>query len=86
MHEGDIKSITLIDENAKCLSNLTLGKCNWKSYIAVFKDKPLNLYNIECRGNHDPEHVRTKPYQMAKVIRKEIASRSTSTMPSILAT
>ncbi|CAG8706281.1 27726_t:CDS:2, partial [Dentiscutata erythropus] len=100
--EGDIKSITLIDENAKCLSNLTLayikylkysarngcrkGKCNWKGCIAVFKDKPLNLCDIECCGNHDPEHVRTKPYRMAKVIKKEIASRSTNTTPSILAT
>ncbi|CAG8778347.1 11427_t:CDS:2, partial [Dentiscutata erythropus] len=97
LREGDIKSITLIDENAKCLSNLTLayveylkysaqGKCNWKGHIAVFKDKPLNLCDIECCGNYDPEHVRTKPYRMAKVIRKEIASRSTNTTPSMLAT
>ncbi|CAG8792266.1 11732_t:CDS:2, partial [Gigaspora rosea] len=34
---------------------------------------------------HDPEHVRKKPYQMAKVIRKEITSRSTNVTPSILA-
>ncbi|RIB18925.1 hypothetical protein C2G38_2036498 [Gigaspora rosea] len=87
LRKGDIKSITLIDKDTKYLSNSTLvyveylkcsarngcrkGKCNWKGCIAVFKDKPLNLCDIECRGNHDPDHDRKKPYRMAKVIRKK---------------
>ncbi|CAG8791059.1 7724_t:CDS:2, partial [Gigaspora rosea] len=97
LREENIKSITLIDKDSKYLSNSILayveylkcsarGKCNWKGHIAVFKDKLLNLCDIECRGNHDPDHVRKKPYQIAKVIRKEIASRSTNTMLSMLAT
>ncbi|RIB17635.1 hypothetical protein C2G38_2037570 [Gigaspora rosea] len=33
------------------------GKCDWKGRISVPQDKSLNLYNIECHGNHDPDHV-----------------------------
>ncbi|RIB30955.1 hypothetical protein C2G38_2151045 [Gigaspora rosea] len=100
--DRDVKSITLVDEDAAQVSISKLayveylgcstqngcrkGKCNWKGRIAVFWDKPLNLYNIECHGSQDPEHVRKKPYRMAKVIRKEITSRSTNITPSILAT
>ncbi|CAG8766308.1 6218_t:CDS:2, partial [Racocetra persica] len=62
------------------------GKYNWKNRIAVFKNKPLNLCDIEYYRNHNPEHVRKKLYRMAKVIRKEIASRSTNATPSMLAT
>ncbi|RIB00429.1 hypothetical protein C2G38_2234332 [Gigaspora rosea] len=73
LREGDIKTIILIDEYAKQLSNSMVayteylgfsiqngcrkGKCTWKGCIVVPQDKPLNLCNIEYHGNHDPEHV-----------------------------
>ncbi|CAG8646864.1 1218_t:CDS:2, partial [Dentiscutata heterogama] len=62
------------------------GKCNWKGHIVVLRDKLINLCNIECHGNHDPEHIRKKQYRIAKVIRKEITNRSTNVTPSTLAT
>ncbi|CAG8444280.1 15873_t:CDS:2 [Gigaspora rosea] len=90
--DWDVKSITLIDEDAIQLSKSKLAyveylKCSIrKGRIVVLRDKPLNLCNIKCYGNHDPEHVRKKPYRMSKIIRKEITSRSTNVAPSILAT
>ncbi|CAG8646658.1 5773_t:CDS:2 [Dentiscutata erythropus] len=70
--DGDVKSITLIDEDATQLTKSKLAYVEYlgysirKGHIVVLRDKPLNLYNIKCHGNHDPEHIRKKPYQMAK--------------------
>ncbi|CAG8736563.1 25751_t:CDS:2, partial [Racocetra persica] len=66
LREGDIKTITLIGEHAKQLSNSMFayteylgcslrngcrkGKCGWKGRIVVPRDKPLNLCNIEYHG------------------------------------
>ncbi|CAG8518113.1 3960_t:CDS:2 [Gigaspora rosea] len=64
VREGDVKKIILVDEYAKQLNNPKFayngcceGKCDWKGRISVPQDKSLNLYNIECHGNHDPDHV-----------------------------
>ncbi|CAG8780338.1 9862_t:CDS:2, partial [Gigaspora rosea] len=90
--DRDVKSITLVNEDA---AQVSISKLAYVKYlecstrvcrIAVLRNKPLNLYNIACHGSYDPEHVRKKPYRMAKVIRKEITSRSTNVTPSILAT
>ncbi|RIB13419.1 hypothetical protein C2G38_2197914 [Gigaspora rosea] len=90
LYEGDVKTITLIDEYAKQLSNSTnecrKGKCTWKGRIVVPQNKPLNLCNIEYHGSHDPEHIRTKPLRMANSIRKTITNRAINVTPSILAT
>ncbi|KAF0459944.1 hypothetical protein F8M41_000640 [Gigaspora margarita] len=61
------------------------GKCNWKGRIVVPQNKPLNLCNIEYHGNHNLEHVWTKPLRMASSVRKTITNRTTSVTPSILA-
>jgi len=60
--------------------------CNWKGRIMVRRDKPLNLCDIECYGNHDIDHVRQKPHRMASAVRKTISSRAPSVTPSIMAT
>ncbi|KAG9289617.1 hypothetical protein G9A89_014352 [Geosiphon pyriformis] len=73
VREGDVKAITLVNEDANKNSNSKLAyveylgcsnrngchktKCNWKGRIAVPHDKPLNLCNIVCYGNHDPDHI-----------------------------
>ncbi|CAG8461465.1 9879_t:CDS:10 [Dentiscutata heterogama] len=102
LREGDVKTITLVNEYANQLSNSTFayteylgcsmrngcrkGKCDWKGRIVVPQDKPLNLCNIEYRGSHDPEHVRKKPLRMANSVRKTITKRATNVTPSIMAT
>ncbi|CAG8712744.1 23807_t:CDS:2, partial [Gigaspora rosea] len=62
------------------------GECNWKGHISVPKDKPLNLCNIECHRNHDPEHVRKKTLRISNSVRKTIANRVANVTPSMLAT
>ncbi|RIB30177.1 hypothetical protein C2G38_2027068 [Gigaspora rosea] len=100
--ERDVKTITLIDEHANQLSHATFayveylecsarngcrkGECNWKGHISVPKDKPLNLCNIECHRNHDPEHVRKKTLRISNSVRKTIANRVANVTPSMLAT
>ncbi|CAG8763644.1 12347_t:CDS:2, partial [Dentiscutata heterogama] len=81
VHEGGVKTITLVDEYLKQLYNPTfayieyLGCSARKGRISIPQDKPLNLYNIEYHGNHDPDHIRKKLYRMSSSIRKTIMNR-----------
>ncbi|CAG8672888.1 1920_t:CDS:2, partial [Ambispora gerdemannii] len=102
IREGDVKAITLVNESAKQCSrsknayieyigystwnDCHKDKCNWKGRIMVPLNKPLNLCNIECSGDHDPDHIWQKPHRMTTSVRKTISSRATNTTPSIMAT
>ncbi|CAG8772110.1 7438_t:CDS:2, partial [Cetraspora pellucida] len=102
VREGDIKTITLVNKDMKQLSDSTFAyveylgcsarngcnksKCNWKGRISVLKDKPLNLCNIECYGNHDPEYIRKKPLRMSNSVRKTITNKVANITPSMLTT
>ncbi|CAG8798835.1 10481_t:CDS:2, partial [Dentiscutata erythropus] len=102
VRDGDMKTITLVDEHVKQLYDTTFayieylgcstrnsckkGECNWKGRISVFQDKPLNLCNIECYSNYDSDNVRNKPLRILNLIRKTITNRVANVIPSILAT
>jgi hypothetical protein len=60
--------------------------CNWRGRIIVLRDKPLNLCDIECHSDHDPDHVRQKPHRMTESVRRTISSRATNATPSMMAT
>ncbi|CAG8535590.1 9327_t:CDS:2 [Dentiscutata erythropus] len=95
LREGDVKTITLIDEHANQLSHSIFAyveylgcsaRNGWKGRISVPKDKPLNLCNIECYGNHNSKHVQKKTLRMSNSVRKTIANRVANVTPSMLAT
>ncbi|CAG8544888.1 12250_t:CDS:2, partial [Ambispora gerdemannii] len=78
IREGDVKAITL--------NGCHKDKCNWKGHIVVLLNKLLNFCNIECSGDHDPDHIWQKSHRMATSVRKTISSRATNTTPSVMAT
>ncbi|CAG8645144.1 8726_t:CDS:10, partial [Ambispora gerdemannii] len=47
-----------------------------KDCIHKSQDKLLNLCNIECHGDHDPDHIQQKPHRMATSVRKTILSKA----------
>ncbi|RIB17966.1 hypothetical protein C2G38_2037297 [Gigaspora rosea] len=102
VHEGDMKTITLVDEHAKELSKSKFayveylgcstrngcdkGKCNWKGHISVLQDKPLNLCNLEYHENHDLDHIRKKLLRMSNSVRKTITKRELINNSKVLGT
>ncbi|RIB13245.1 hypothetical protein C2G38_2198395 [Gigaspora rosea] len=78
--EGDVKTITIVNEHARKLSNSTFVYTEYLGY------KPLNLCDVEYHGSHDPDHVRKKLLRMANSVRKTITNRAANITPSILAT
>ncbi|KAF0411275.1 hypothetical protein F8M41_008210 [Gigaspora margarita] len=76
VREGDIKTITLVDENVVQLSD--------SRFICEIPGL-LNLCNIEYHGNYDTEHIQKNPLRMSNSVRKKITNRVANITPSILA-
>ncbi|CAG8447588.1 19596_t:CDS:2, partial [Gigaspora rosea] len=78
LRDRDVKSITLVDKDA---AQVSISKLAYIEYFGC------STRMVAIKANAIGKAVsRKKTYRMAKVIRKEITSKSTNVTPSILAT